>query len=239
MTKESIDKIHTRTNQVQSDQRRRIVAGVIAGTAMVGTFAMTAPFVTTALRSPLPYMATPKAKVRRALDYLASRNHRRELFVDLGSGDGETVRQAIQAGYQQAIGVELNPTLYALAQARRLFFWKSHERMGSSFQCRDFFTVDLSRADTIMIFGVSTTGNSHHCLTKDRQFLTLPLFSLLSALQVKPIMAQLSDKLSKECRPGATVLSYRFPLADVKERSVEIIYDEEEMRVYLFKDNHL
>lgn len=194
-------------------KRRLRTAGLVAGTTVFGTIALIAPFVVS--RSPLPYMATPGFKVQRALQHISSQGHARGLFVDLGSGDGEAVYQAVQMGYNRAVGVELNFTLFALAQFRRLFFWSKEERRRSTFLCRNLFDYNVHQADTVMLFGV------------------------------KPLMKPLSEKMASECRAGAHILSYRFQLpvgTDTGLRESEnntrkplnarLVYDEEEMRIY-------
>jgi hypothetical protein len=244
----------------------------IAGTTVAGTLALTAPFVLQHFRSPLPYMATPKDKVRRALEFVAQRlaqrrgvqecqkgqsprppttgysgprDMPRRHFVDMGSGDGEAVYQALhqRAGFQSyqhlfasATGIELNFTLWALSQIRRMLLWNRDERIRSSFLWRDLFAYSLQDADTVMIFGV------------------------------KPLMISISQKLAQECRPGTFVLAYRFPvplaerssetdkhgiiekanagsnipttqpirseIPEVKLLAADLIYEEEEMRIY-------
>lgn len=124
------------------------IAAAAAGSVVLGTLALTAPFLS---RSPLPYMATPAGKVRRALESVKSKRHK---FVDLGSGDGEAVYQATQVGYRQSVGVELNWTLVSLAQLRRLL-WTADERSRSTFHRQDLFQYNLSDADTVLIFGVN------------------------------------------------------------------------------------
>ena len=183
----------------------------IAGTTMVGTLILTAPFVLQYIRSPLPYMATPKAKVQKALQFVAARKmslrqqssnatkttttsqqnrHHKHFFIDLGSGDGEAVYQALQQtepfAYTKATGIELNSTLWALSQLPRNLLWGLDRRRRSSFVCRDMFTYDLRvppEADTtVMIFGV------------------------------KPLMQAISQKLARECQEGTHILAYRFPI---------------------------
>ena len=218
----------------EPNKNRLVIAGMVSGTVVCGILALTAPFLST--RTPLPYMATPSKKIRRALDYAIARKphnrHKRShirsdnssdsdrIFVDLGSGDGETVYQALQAGYTKAIGVELNWTLYFLSNARRIFFWPADYRRRSAFLRKDFFEYSVSGADTVMIFGV------------------------------KPLMKSVSAKLATECKPGTLVLSYRFHLpisldsTDASEESdstkeqmpflvrASLVYDEDEMKIY-------
>lgn len=123
----------------------------------------------------------------------------------MGSGDGEAVYQAVKAGYQKAVGIELNWTLYALSLCRR-FFWTSEEKRKSSFLRADFFSYNVEKADTVMIFGVT------------------------------PLMKELSKKLERETRPGCFVMSYRFPIPTSESGNDYIhavkVYDEQEMRIY-------
>ena len=190
---------------------RLLIAGVAAGATVFGTLALTAPFVF--MRSPLPYMATPGRKVYRALEHIhktttTSRSRGGNYFVDMGSGDGQAVYEALRAGYQLAVGIELNFTLYAIAQLRRFFFWTAEDRARSTFVCGDFFDYNLSDADSVMIFGVN------------------------------PLMKPLSQKLARECRTGTHILSYRFvlPTADKGDNAsllrASLIYNQEEMHVY-------
>lgn len=125
----------------------------IGGAMVVGTVGLTlglaAPFVFA--RTPLPYMATPSRKVRRALQTISNGSG---TFVDLGSGDGEAIYEASKLGYA-AIGYELNYTLYALSQFRRRF-WGKELRSRSQFLCKDFFQTSLPpKTSVVMIFGVT------------------------------------------------------------------------------------
>jgi hypothetical protein len=188
------------------------LATIVATGTTLGLIGLMAPFVFS--RSSLPYMATPKDKVAKALRYALStssqlKNSQGRVFIDLGSGDGEAVFQAVQAGYDKAIGVELNSTLYVLAQMRRMLFWSSYQRKYSSFRYTNMFSYDVGQADTVMIFGV------------------------------KPLMVPISQKLAKECAPGTRILSYRFLLPVQNDTSVkegllnaDLVYDKDEMRVY-------
>lgn len=100
-------------------------------------------------------MATPNYKVHRALSYIQKQadSPSGQVFVDLGSGDGETVYQALKVGFQQAVGVEWNTTLYAISCGRRRT-WTPDERNRSQFLCQDLFQYNLRKANVVMIFGV-------------------------------------------------------------------------------------
>jgi hypothetical protein len=226
-------------------QNGTLVAGMIAGTTVFGIMALTAPFVFLPSKSSivLPYMATPAAKLKNALTFLQQRQSAAKSssgttssrsFLDLGSGDGEAVYQAVQIMqgdrspvYQKATGIELNPTLFIISSIRRLF-WTADQKSRSSFECLDFWSQvahnRIAHADTILIFGV------------------------------QPLMLPLSKTLASTCRPGTFILSYRFqlPIEDVLNTmdthqqpnrcpsptgllQAEVIYDKEEMRIYQCK----
>ena len=214
----------SKSPKIGQENNHKWIGLAIVGTTIGGTIALTAPFVLQHLRSPLPYMATPKSKVKRALEFICARQQRKlanntaaasislqqpltrqqqqlkkgpRHFVDLGSGDGEAVYQAVQVKiphhqshentppnfyYTTATGIELNFTLWALAQFRRNLFWGRHGRQHSSFLWGDMFAHDLRGTDTVIIFGVA------------------------------PLMAKLSRKLASETQPGTYVLAYRFPI---------------------------
>lgn len=183
---------------------RKLIPAAIFGTTVLGMVALTAPFVFS--RSPLPYMATPASKVRRALKFLKDTRGCGSTFVDLGSGDGEAIYQAVQSGYAKAIGIELNRTLYSLSLCRRLF-WSADERRRSSFLCSDFFQFNLNDAESVMIFGVN------------------PLMTDLSR----------KLRLECQSGTFVLSYRFRLPTSTIPEGDLlhaSIIYDEEEMRIY-------
>lgn len=199
-----------------SDNRKNAALAIIA-TSMFGTAALISPFIILQLRSPLPYMSTPKKKVIAALDDIMSRakNHKvpsgssqgRTIssldkkpprFFDLGSGDGESVLAAASAGWN-ATGIELNYTLWGISSLRRMFAHTSI-RSKCNFILGDMWQYNIRDADAVMIFGVT------------------------------PLMPRVAKKIVMECKPGTYVLSYRFrvPLLE----SAVLVYDKDEMRVY-------
>jgi len=188
-------------------------AGILVGSSIAVILGLTAPFVF--VRSPLPYMATPGPKLRHALQFLGKANDtKRNIFVDLGSGDGEAVYQAARLGYR-AIGIELNFTMWAFSSIRRQIFWSSEEKTNSTLLWKNFYDYNLAHANTVMIFGVT------------------------------PLMKSLSQKIAAECKPGTDVLSYRFgiPLAHPARPEssnllqADIIYDQQEMRIYRYRSD--
>lgn len=192
-------------NAPAADTTNLKIAGAVFGSFVLAITGLTAPFVLS--KSALPYMATPGPKLHRALQHLGKGGN--GVFVDLGSGDGEAVLQAAKLGYR-AVGVELNFTLFALSSLRRKLFWSASEQERSAFVWSNFFDYNLKDANTVMIFGVT------------------------------PLMRSLSQKIASECGTGTDVLSYRFgiPLAHEQDPNLlraDIIYDEQEMRIYKCK----
>jgi hypothetical protein len=246
-----------------------LISGGVVGSVMF----LTLPFIVMPFVSgqTLPYMATPKRKVLQALKYIQQRHHqtrphhdtggkrfmKNRQFLDLGSGDGETVYQALQLlnpsnnpkhldnqsnivykddhddteshYYTKCIGIELNTTLYLWSCWRRMMFWSRSEQLRSQFLCRNMFHQPLP------------TNHSHHESNHwIRQSDTIMIFGIPS------LMMPLSQLLAQhQCRSGTYILSYRFPLpttdsnhhpdnssGDNSLLQARLIYDQEEMRIY-------
>ena len=210
-------------NEANDKKWKKVVGGVIGTAVVFGTLALTYPFVFS--RSPLPYMATPGAKLKKALAFIQKSNKQKQLnFVDLGSGDGEAILQAAKLGFQNSTGVELNFTLWSISKFRLFRNLTSKERKNTKIIWGDLFIQPLNEANAVLVFGVT------------------------------PLMRQISQKLRKECLPGTYVLSYRFVLPTARSLAVkkddedgdrdgdededgslfnaEIVYDKEEMRIY-------
>jgi len=223
---------------------------------MAGTIALISPFIIMQLRSPLPYMATPRRKVLAALEEISKRKAQTRKtihehsqlhatptpvkvplllrYYDLGSGDGETVLAAASTQQWKATGIELNSTLWIISALRRMLS-PSPIRKLSEFIFGDIWKQNVSDADAVMIFGV------------------------------KPLMPMIANKIASECRPGTFVMSYRFhvPLytrtcsaAQVQVNTntdttagasggragkgalgADLVYDHEEMRIYELRDD--
>ena len=187
------------------DNRKNLkLAGFIFASAVGLSVGLTAPFVFS--RSSLPYMATPKDKVKRALQHLGKGKNGNGIFLDLGSGDGEAVYQAAKLGYR-ATGLELNFTLWAFSSIRRRLFWPKEIREKSNFIWGDMFKQDIQHVNTIMIFGVN------------------PL--------MMPISQKLRSECSSGTH--ILSYRFAIPLAFDKQPDLlkaKIIYDEQEMRIY-------
>ena len=96
------------------------------------------------------WVPTPQALVDTMLDM--AKVTPRDRLMDLGSGDGRTVITAAQRGLR-AQGIEYNPDLVELSR-------RNAERAGvgdrASFVTADLFATDLSQADVITMFLLST-----------------------------------------------------------------------------------
>jgi SAM-dependent methyltransferase len=101
------------------------------------------------LRGGAPYVPTSADNVRRMIAFAELRPTDR--IVDLGSGDGQIVFAAVQAGAAHGTGYELDPGLLrsSVHKAERLGL---ADRM--TFERRDFWTVDLSAFDVIFLFQI-------------------------------------------------------------------------------------
>lgn len=72
-------------------------------------------------------------------------------FVDLGSGDGRLVfRAAREQVFHRAVGYEINPALYLLAQTRRIWNYSRYRRV-TTFYLADIWKVDLTDADVVVV----------------------------------------------------------------------------------------
>jgi hypothetical protein len=245
------------SNEEQLSSSFPVTALLISSSVVGSILLLTLPFIVLPFLSgqTMPYMATPKKKIIDALEFVQQHQHTRTRklnhplyntslqnekprhFLDLGSGDGEAVYQAVQLRnkcaqndnepnscvnknkhyFNQCTGVELNTTLYLWSCWRRTMFMTRHEKLRSKFLCRNMFQPQrfsknlIRQADVIMIFGIP------------------------------PLMAPLSELLlQQQCQPGTYILSYRFPLPitdDVQNETIsllpaKIIYDQDEMRIY-------
>jgi hypothetical protein len=214
----------------------------------------------------LPYMATPIRKIQHALQFIQKQQQQKKLirnnhmvsqhtkhsfhqkiqrqFLDLGSGDGETIYQAMQLVNQQhdlsrnntnsvssnddsyyyytkCIGIELNTTLYVVSYLRRILFWKRNEQIRSQFLCRNMFHLSS--------YPNHNTNRNNLIHQSD----TIYLFGIPSLMTP---MSQLL--LQNHCQPGTYVICYRFPLPIHDDNTnsnllpAKLIYNQEEMRIY-------
>lgn len=162
--------------------------GAIGGVAFAIVLAITPFFVVPVLPrarfGALPWLVTSPKRLASVMDALKPGVlGRGRVFVDLGSGDGGAVLAAARRGATSR-GVELNPTLVL---ASRLAAWRAAPDVvaaggNASFHFGNLFAHPVADADVIMIFGM------------------------------RPVMARVAAKLDAEAKPGAVVVSYRYPL---------------------------
>lgn len=261
-----------------------VPALLVTGAVFGGILALTLPFVALPawLGHSLPYMATPAKKVERALLFLRRLRRQRPTlmlnhpsaasvsatsintktntnsrsFLDLGSGDGETVYQAVQQVfaddngkttspyYSKCTGIELNSSLYLVSMVRRAFFWTPCQRRRSRFYCRDFFRTPASliqESDTIFVFGIPSLMDSVSqmlALQKIRPGTHIICYRFTLPVQL-PTDDGTTPCLSNTYQSDAVKQMKRMP----SEKTVQsaalsprvyatLIYDEEEMRIY-------
>ncbi|CAF1311223.1 unnamed protein product [Rotaria sordida] len=77
----------------------------------------------------------------------------RQHLIDLGSGDGRIVFEAIQQDFPRATGIEINRVLVYYA---RLKAYLSNQGKICQFKRANLWKHDLSKYDTIVLFGVDT-----------------------------------------------------------------------------------
>ena len=124
------------------------------GAASLGFAIVVGPFLAPAFRKLcVPWMGTPHSVIRNALEKLPTKvptSQRR--LVDLGSGDGRFVIEAALAGYDKAVGVELNPWLVGYSYYQS---WRAGVLSKVTFRMVDFFAFDLKPYDVITCFGAN------------------------------------------------------------------------------------
>ncbi|CAB3895852.1 SAM-dependent methyltransferase [Achromobacter deleyi] len=96
------------------------------------------------------WVPTPQTLVDKMLDMAAVTPQDR--LMDLGSGDGRTVITAAQRGLT-AKGIEYNPDLVTLSRSNAA---QAGVASRATFEVADLFETDLSQADVITMFLLST-----------------------------------------------------------------------------------
>lgn len=139
-------------NNETVDNRRRNIGGMallgLTGTAVIGLYAATFPFITPALRRMcLPYVPATTAQVKNVMSALRNKHGK---VVDLGSGDGRIVIEAAKNGFL-AEGVELN---FWLVLYSRWSAWQQGVNDRTRFLRQDLWKVDLSTYNNVVIFGI-------------------------------------------------------------------------------------
>ncbi|CAL8313888.1 ATP synthase subunit C lysine N-methyltransferase [Gadus morhua] len=135
-------------NQSTAKKRIGLIATGIIGGSLVALYAVTAPFVTPALRKIcLPFVPATTTQVENVLKVLRTRSG---TLVDIGSGDGRIVIAAAKRGFH-ASGFELNPWLVWYSRYRA---WREGVHHSTSFHISDLWKVSFAEYSNVVIFGV-------------------------------------------------------------------------------------
>ncbi|KAG8431987.1 hypothetical protein GDO86_018216 [Hymenochirus boettgeri] len=98
------------------------------------------------LKLQVPYIPANTQQVSNVMRLLKGRSGK---MVDLGSGDGRIVLEAVRQGFHPAVGYELNPWLVRLSS---LYAWKAGYHRQVSYQCKDLWKVKLNDCGNISVF---------------------------------------------------------------------------------------
>ncbi|CAF3903164.1 unnamed protein product [Rotaria sordida] len=125
------------------------------GRILLGLTVLSVPFLTPALRRhALPYVPATREQLDNIFNLLKQYSTKqRQHLIDLGSGDGRIVFEAIQQGFPRATGIEINRVLVYYA---RLKAYLSNQGKICQFKRANLWKHDLSKYDTIVLFGVDT-----------------------------------------------------------------------------------
>ncbi|UJR09806.1 hypothetical protein I4U23_014032 [Adineta vaga] len=161
----------------------RVLLGICGGIGFGKSYCVSCTLFNTSTKtSALPYVPATREQLDNIFHLLKQySNKQRRHLIDLGSGDGRIVFEAVQQGIPRATGIELNRVLVYYA---RLKSYLSGQRNICQFKRANLWKYDLSKYDTIVLFGVDT------------------------------MMEPLLNKLSKEITDESVVVTcrYQFPI---------------------------
>lgn len=126
-----------------------------------------------------PWVPTKSGDLKRILALADLRPG--DVFYDLGCGTGKVVFAAAEIKGVKAVGVELFLPLYLYCLIKKWISGSSAE-----FECRDFFSKDLSGASVIYVFGTPRT-----------------------------LQSKLREKIWSEVKQGTKIISYVFEFSDL------------------------
>lgn len=95
------------------------------------------------------FLRTKGPQIEAILELLG--NNKAQNVVDLGSGSGRILFKLASHGYK-AVGYEINPLLYLISKFRLKL---SREASKIEIYKKDFWEVDLSEFDVVIVFGIS------------------------------------------------------------------------------------
>lgn len=206
----------------QFSSGNNVALGLIGG-AFFGILALTTPFVFAQLRSPLPYMATPRYKIEKALKFVADRRQFSDgttAFVSKGqpksalltscSTDNDECRATpnnhhhlpntfvdLGSGDGTAILTAASQGYYATGFELNPTLW-----LISSLR-RIFSTNKSIRSNSHFIL-----GDMFH---NDTAKMCLRHADCVMIFGVNSLMPQIATLIQRECcRPGCLIMSYRF-----------------------------
>ena len=95
----------------------------------------------------IPWQPTDMKRVKRMLEMAELKPN--ETLYDLGCGDGRILIYAAQNYHAKAVGIEINPWLFALAWLRILFLGLHHR---VQVRLDNIHDISLQKADVVTIF---------------------------------------------------------------------------------------
>ncbi len=164
-----------------------VVTGVLLGSLAVGAW-LFAPW--------LPTRQRDLDRIGAGLQLTPA-----DVVYDLGCGDGRVVFYLARRFGAETHGVELGIPLFAWCMIKKIV--TSAKR--ASFHYRNFFSVDVSRATVVYLFGQPGT-----------------------------LGQKMVAKLRSELKPGTRVVSYSFPLTGVTPERIDKP-SSEELSIYFYR----
>ena len=156
------------------------------------------PYVTKTEKFGAPFVTAEPKMVERMMNLAQVKKG--DVFYDLGSGDGRLVISAALRGAKSyGVEIDLLRVLYS-----RFWIWLLRLSKNAKIIRKNFFDVNLSKADVVSLFLLQKTNQ------------------------------KLKNKLKKELKPGARIVSYGFTFEGWQPKKVDTrpnIYGP----IYLYK----
>lgn len=168
------------------------------------------PFIYKQTSRHSPFVPISRSEIKRLLKTITLKPG--QTIIDLGSGDGRVLLAAAKLNLKiKAIGFEDD---FALAIWSKLKVSLSRSSRQIQIKRQDFFRADLSQADIIFLYLLPKT---------------------LAKLEPK-LQSELSSKGRSgfDGKPGAVIISYRFPLLNRKPNRVVEPKLKKEKSIYIY-----
>ncbi len=123
----------------------KLFTGLLAALGFLLLFAHFIFTILTLVFKGAPYVPTPKKRIKDILEL--AKVSKDTISLDLGSGDGRVVRAFARAGAKKAIGLELNPILFALSKLRLPY-------RNAEIKLENIWKYSLEEVDILTIFFV-------------------------------------------------------------------------------------